>query len=327
VPKIAYKAINFNDTEVAMIKAANRIIVNMQRQGFKLTVRQLYYQFVAHDLFPEDRKWTQNPATGKWFRDPNGTKNAEPNYKWICNILNDGRMGGLVDWSAIEDRTRNLETLPHWDGPNDIVTAVSQQFRYERWADQPNRVEVWIEKDALVGLIEGVCREMDVPYFSCRGYTSLSEMWDAGQRLKEYADGGQHPVILHFGDHDPSGKDMTRDIQERLELFSGGEIEVRRLALTWDQIEQYNPPPNWAKITDPRAKAYIREFGDESWELDSMDPATMAGLIRGELEDLIDQDLWREADDNQAEAREQLQQIADRYDDVTNFLKGDDDGE
>lgn len=303
-----------------MIRKANRVVDAYRRQGFNLTLRQLYYYFVSHDLFPDDQTWTQNPATGKWFRDPNGTKNAPPNYKWLGDIISDGRMAGLVDWLAIIDRTRDLETLPHWDGPEDIVEAISQQFRYDRWASQPNRVEVWIEKDALVGVIEGVCKELDLPYFSCRGYTSLSSMWQAAQRLRGYEKNGQPPVILHFGDHDPSGKDMTRDIEDRMATFGVKALDVRRLALNWDQIEQYSPPPNPAKVTDPRAKKYIEEFGDESWELDALEPAAIATLIRGELETLIDQDAWTDEETKQADARATLTKISERFEDVKEFV-------
>lgn len=325
--KIQYEDKRLNATTLAMIVQANRVIVSYQRQGFNLTLRQLYYHFVANDLFPDDRTWTQNLATGKWKRDPNGTKNAEPNYKWLGDIISDGRMAGLVDWEAIIDRTRDLETLPHWDGPEDIVQAISQQFRYDRWASQPNRVEVWIEKDALVGVIEGVCKDLDVPYFSCRGYTSLSSMWAAAMRLAKYVRQGQPPIILHFGDHDPSGKDMTRDIEDRMATFGVRGLEVRRLALNWDQIEQYNPPPNPAKVTDPRAKNYMAEFGDESWELDALEPAAIATLIRNELDTLIEADAWADESEKEADARGTLTKISERFDDVKQFVEGGDDGE
>lgn len=137
--KIKYADIPMNAEKLAMIQTANRVIAAYQRQGFNLTLRQLYYHFVANDLFPDRQTWTQDLATGKWKRDPHGTKNAEPNYKWLGDIISDGRMAGMVDWEAIIDRTRDLEALAHWDGPEDIVQAISEQFRYDRWASQPNR--------------------------------------------------------------------------------------------------------------------------------------------------------------------------------------------
>jgi len=287
-----------NPTHLAVVKQANAIIQEYQAQGFILTLRQLYYQFVSRDLI----------------------KNTMREYKRLGSIINDGRMAGLIDWSALEDRTRNLETLAHWDSPTDIVEAVSQQYRIDKWARQPHRVEVWIEKDALAGVIEGVCQEFDVPYFSCRGYTSQSEMWAAGQRLLRYRKGKQPPVILHFGDHDPSGIDMTRDIRDRLQLFMGG-LELRRLALNFDQVEQYDPPPNPAKLTDSRIGAYLRDHGNESWELDALEPAVLVELIRNEVTGLIDQDAWDDAVAEETEARGHLAAIAERFDDVRTFLE------
>lgn len=162
-----------------VIKQANIIIAEYEAQGFQLTLRQLYYQFVSRDLIA----------------------NKQTEYKRLGDIIVEGRMAGLIDWDAIVDRTRNLESLPHWSDPANIVTAVSQQFRVDKWARQPHRIEVWIEKDALIGVIENVCNELDVPYFSCRGYTSISEVWAAGMRLKAYRKQGQTPIVLHFGDH------------------------------------------------------------------------------------------------------------------------------
>ncbi len=301
VPKIKYLdlPIERNPEHLQIVKQANTIIAEYQRQGFILTLRQLYYQFVSRDLI----------------------KNTMQEYKRLGGIINDGRLAGMIDWSALEDRTRNLERLSTWAGPADIVESTSEQFRVDKWATQPHRVEVWIEKEALAGIIEDVCNEYQVPFLACKGYTSQSEMWSAGQRLLKYRKGKQPPVILHFGDHDPSGIDMTRDIQDRLKLFMGG-LEIRRLALNMDQIEQYEPPPNPAKLTDSRIGAYLRDYGNESWELDALEPAVLVNLIRDEIEKLIEPDDWAERDQEETEGRADLARIAARFDDVKEYLGG-----
>jgi hypothetical protein len=171
---------------------------------------------------------------------------------------------------------------------------------------------VWIEKDALVGVIENVCTRMDVPFFSCRGYTSQSEMWVAAQRLCEWVDMGQQPVILHFGDHDPSGHDMSRDITDRLELF-GVKPEFKRIALNYDQIEQYNPPPNPAKITDSRAKSYIKTYGRNSWELDALEPQVIVDLIEEEISQYIEEETWKLAVDDLKKHRAILAKVAKNW--------------
>jgi hypothetical protein len=297
VPKIRYCDLKFKPKALQTIKTANSIIEEYAAQGFNLTLRQLYYQFVARGFIA----------------------NKLSEYKKLQDTISNARLAGLIDWLAIVDRTRFLRSLPHWQNPAHIVKSVSEQFRIDKWATQPYRLEVWIEKDALVGIIEGICDEFDVPYFSCRGYTSQSEMWSAAQRLKAYASKGQTPLIFHFGDHDPSGMDMTRDITDRLHMFMGG-MEINRLALNMDQVEEYNPPPNPAKLTDTRAEAYIAEFGNSSWELDALDPATLAQLIRDEIATVMDQDAWDEAETIEKKGREELTEISDKYGMVVDYL-------
>lgn len=297
MPKIRYVDRKFSSESTALIARCNGIIADYTAQGFVLTLRQLYYQLVSRDVIP----------------------NRQQEYKRLGSIVNDARLAGLIDWLAIEDRTRDLRTLSHWESPAEIVEAIAQQFHVDLWAGQQYRPEVWIEKDALVGVIEGVCKELDIPHFSCRGYTSQSEMWVAGQRLRKYVRGKQTPVIFHFGDHDPSGKDMTRDITDRLAMFMGG-LEVNRLALTMDQVEEFNPPPNPAKTTDSRYATYIAEFGAESWELDALEPTVIAGLIREHVEKLQDVGLWAERIAERDEHRRLLGAVAEQWDDLTGGL-------
>lgn len=284
-----------------------------------MTLRQLYYQFIALDLFPEDRRWTWTGA--KWIRDPNGTKNADPNYDWLGEITNAARLAGLIDWNYLVDRTRELVSVGHWTSPGEIMQTVASAYRVDKWEGQPFRPEVWIEKEALSGVFERVCRRLDVSLFACRGYTSQSEMWRAAQRLDGYADAGQIPVILHFGDHDPSGMDMSRDIEDRLSMFSGVPVEVRRLALNMPQIQAFNPPPSPAKLTDCRAKKYVQEFGDDSWELDALQPDALAELVTDEVEALREEDLWTEAVERERVERAALKAVSDRFESVQKFVE------
>jgi hypothetical protein len=192
------------------------------------------------------------------------------------------------------------------------------------WATQENYVETWIEKDALVGVIEGICTELDVPYFACRGYTSQSEMWGAARRLIEREKAGKKTTIIHLGDHDPSGIDMTRDIQDRLELF-GSTAVIHRIALVFDQIEQYNPPPNPAKTTDARYQSYADKYGNESWELDALEPSVIVDLIREAVQERIDWAAWEEASAQQKTGRDQLGKVSRRWESVVEYL-GNGDG-
>ena len=189
-----------------------------------------------------------------------------------------------------------------------------------RWNDQPNYVEVWVEKDALIGIVSQVCKKLDVPHFSCRGYTSQSEMWGAAQRFIAQEDSRESMTIIHLGDHDPSGIDMTRDIQERLEMF-GANVEVKRVALTMKQIEAFNPPPNPTKVTDARSGGYISRFGHECWELDALEPKVITQLIEDEVTALIDYDLFNAIAAQENRDKANIQLICDRYDEVVDYLK------
>lgn len=298
MPKIRYIYKNLSAAKLKTIEIVNGIIAEYQAQGFQLTLRQVYYQFVARGYIPNNLK----------------------EYGKLGDIINDGRLLGLIDWYAIVDRTRGLKSVAHWTDPAEIVDVVANQFRVDKWSTQQYRPEVWIEKDAVAGVVEGVCAELDVPYFSCRGYTSQSEMWVGAMRLKNHCSNDQTPLILHFGDHDPSGKDMSRDITERMELFMGG-VEFKRLALNWDQIEQYAPPPNPTKLTDSRASAYIAEFGHECWELDALEPAILVTLIRDTILNFRDEDAWAEKQQQEDTHRELLKQASDRWEEVVGFLQ------
>jgi hypothetical protein len=309
VPKISYKSMNFKTETVRLINSANEIIAAYIARGFRLTLRQLYYQFVSRDLFPAD-----------WADPRTGSVNNQRSYKRLGDLVNNGRLCGRIDWDAIEDRTRNLESLSVWGSPAAIVRACSSQFRRDLWDTQAYRVEVWIEKDALAGVFEGVCEELRVPYLSCRGYTSQSEMWRAAQRLVEYEEAGKEVVILHFGDLDPSGVDMSRDIEKRLGEFGVKDLDFKRLALNQDQIERYNPPPNPVKMTDSRSDRYTARFGDESWELDALEPEVLATLVRTNVAGYRDDSEWETALEQENEDKRLLGQVAEKWNRVTSKL-------
>lgn len=298
MPKICYKNINFRQSSLYLIELINKVISEYSGMGYELTLRQAYYQLVARGYIP----------------------NNERSYKNIGNLINDGRLAGLIDWYAITDRTRNIRANSHWEKPSDVIRSAKYSYLLDKWEEQPNYVEVWVEKDALIDIVGQACRSIDTPYFSCRGYTSQSEMWAAAQRIKLQNKCGKDCYIIHLGDHDPSGIDMTRDIQERLYLF-GADVEVKRVALTMEQIEVFNPPPNPAKLTDSRASQYIRKYGYESWELDALEPQMLNTLITNEVTALRDEELYEQICKKEAKEKEELQMLSDYYSTAVRYLK------
>lgn len=289
---------NFSIATRLRIQQANEIITEYQAAGYTLTLRQLYYQFVSRALIANNMR----------------------EYKNLGSIINDGRLAGVIDWSAIEDRTRNLERLPHWSSAKEILESCANQFRYDTWEDQPTRVEVWVEKEALAGVVERICKEWDVPWFACRGYVSQSEQYFASKRFAGYMqENNQDVLVLHLGDHDPSGIDMTRDNTDRMRMFLGDEFEdrftLKRLALNEDQINKYKPPPNPVKLTDSRANDYREKFGEESWELDALEPKVLRKLIENEIDEVLDPHKWEDAIARREKAREGLTALAKKWKD------------
>ena len=303
--KITYAPKRFNAKTLAVIEQANIICAEYAAAGYTMTLRQLFYQFVSRDLMP----------------------NRQNEYDRLGRIVSEARLAGLIDWNHLEDRTRNLADLPHWGSPESILSAVAEQYRTERWGDQPERVEVWIEKEALAGVFAGVCQGVDVPYFSARGYNSQSAQWEAAMRHARNERRGQTTTVLYFGDHDPSGLDMPRDLQARFRMF-GTSTRVERVALNMDQVEQYSPPPNPAKMTDSRTPDYIDQYGESSWELDALPPDVLGGLITGQVAEHRDQAAWDESTAAMHRERRLLTATYERWDEVTSFLDGEDsDGE
>lgn len=277
---------NFRPKSLEIIEMADQIATEYKRQGYNLTLRQLYYQFISKDFFP----------------------NSEQSYNRLGSIINDARLHGLIDWDHIEDRGREAHGIG-WLGheaPTFDTQIAMLQYRHalDLWKDQDRRVEIWVEKQALEEVAEKAASGYRIGYFACKGYVSQSEMWSAGQRMIEAIDEGQTPLILHLGDHDPSGIDMTRDIEERLSMFAGEGIEVRRLALNMPQIRELNPPPNPAKITDSRARGYIQKFGPKSWELDAIAPDRLVEIIQDEIKRELDFTAFNAVRDEEREGRQ-----------------------
>lgn len=334
MPKLDYETWNVSDRIMRLGREIVSIANRYASQGYDLSVRQLYYQLVAADRIP----------------------NTIASYKQITVITDRLRMAGMLDWYRIVDRTRHVGGRGHWDSPDQVVLSSADAYAIDHWEDQPRRVEIWVEKEALAGVIGRVGMNEDVSYFACRGYTSTSAMWLAARRFLDYWKTGQAVTILHLGDHDPSGIDMTRDIRARLEhflsvdwvrdhrwafdrdhLFAQYEeilphleervgpdpLVIKRIALNMDQIQAYQPPPNPAKTTDSRYKAYQELHGIESWELDALEPSILADLMTQEIRAIRDDELYQARIDRENEERGILTELVERWDDVQAFLRNE----
>lgn len=203
--KQQFREIKFRAESLERIDLCNEIIDDYLGQGLRLTLRQLYYQLVSRDVIP----------------------NSEKSYKSLGGLVSDARLAGLMDWSAIEDRVRQPKRASEFNNLEELVQAALRSYRLPRWKGQAAYVELWVEKDALAGVLWPIAHEYHVVLMVNRGYSSQSAMYESAERYKDswLDDGDRELVLLYLGDHDPSGEDMVRDVKDRLEMF-GAHLRV-----------------------------------------------------------------------------------------------------
>lgn len=264
-----FKDTNFKPASLELLRECEQIIDSYLAQGLRLTLRQLYYQLVTKNLI----------------------KNEEKSYKKVGALVSNGRLAGELDWEAIEDRVRVPKVPTHFSGLEELVEAALRAYRLDRWQDQEEYIELWVEKDALAGVLAPLAREFHITLMVNRGYSSQSAMYESADRFRTAADEGKGLHLLYLGDLDPSGEDMVRDIADRLEMFGVHDLDVDKIAITMDQVRRYNPPPNPAKLSDSRAAAYIAKYGSSSWEVDALAPPILQQIIRDAIEQYVDDEL------------------------------------
>lgn len=282
----------FHPKSEALILLCDDIINDYSAQGYKLTVRQIYYQLVARGH----------------------VENTVRSYENVQGLINNARLAGLLDWDAVEDRTREISERSHWTSGSRILQACADSYHQDMWNTQPNRVFVVVEKEALAGVLDRVCQEWDLPLLAARGYPSATTLRELAKNRIMRA--SQEIVVLHLGDHDPSGIDMSRDLVDRLSLFSRERVHIdfRRLALNMDQVEAQKPPPNPAKVTDSRYEGYRAQYGEESWELDALSPRYLHDLVADEVQGMIDWEAWDATQEAIDHTKARLQKLADTFD-------------
>ena len=339
--KIKFRDIKMSRQNQERLSFINEIIQEYQEQNYILTLRQLYYQLVSRDVIP----------------------NKQNEYAKLSNLLKEGRMAGIVDWDAIEDRLRKPDYPAYWESPASIIGACINQYRKNRQKGQNVHVEVWVEKDALSGVLKRVTEKYGVPIMVNRGYSSVSAMFDSYERFYKAFKNNQSVKILYLGDFDPSGLDMIRDIKARIDEFITGSDDVKDLieidydddfyqdiyqhllkqntdvtiaaqvacemyrnkhvsnftdkfnvlpiALTIEQIRAYNPPPNPAKITDPRAKDFMKNYGGTSWEVDALKPQILHKIVEDAILKNIDIDIYNDIIDSEQDDIEKLEKLSE----------------
>ncbi len=237
-------------------------------EGLPMTLRQVHYRIVARG----DTTYT----------------NTRTDYNQLSKWLVRDRLGGTIPWEWIEDRLRVPRRVSMWESLPNFVDVVRRSYRRNVWQDQPRYLECWLEKDALSGIFEETLRPYGVTLNVGRGFDGWSSLKNAADR---YGD-GEGVTVLYFGDFDPSGEDMVRSLRERLadsDLPNGGcEPDIIKSALTFEDIERYQLPPDFTKITDSRRDAFVERYGDVAVELDALPGEVLRSRLVREVEARID---------------------------------------
>lgn len=289
--------LNLRGSTLELIDKTNTVLEQAHRDNVKMTLRNVHYKFVKNG----------------WYA------NTDESYNRLKNAVGQGRLAGLISWTDIEDNERDLMGVRTYEAPEQMLRGLAGKFSMDLWAGQPWRPEVWVEKKGMTNVIADICTQLRVDFFASKGYNSLTEAWKAGQRLRDYIQRGQRPIIFYAGDHDPSGLDMVRNNIEQLELFAGTPIMVVHIALTWDQVQALGPdlPPNPAKQRDARLPQYIeymeRKGADDpevSWEVDALEPTYIRQLIDENVSRIRDERLWDQALLEEQEGKRYLAELA-----------------
>lgn len=227
----------------------------------RLTVRQIYYSLTVKGVIPK----------------------TEAGYRQTCYQLAKMRESEIIPYGWISDNTR-WQIKPRTHGSlEDALASWQGTYRRDMWMNQPDYVEIWVEKDALAGVISPISIEYDVPLYVCRGYSSMTFLYEAAEYIKELE---KPAYIYHFGDFDPSGVDAAYKVRDGLKRH-GADINFMRMAVTPDQITSLNLPTRETKKKDPRSKSW----GDKpSVELDAIPAPILRELVRECIESHLDEE-------------------------------------
>jgi hypothetical protein len=247
-----------------------------------MTVRQVYYQLVSRQVVENNRS----------------------RYQAVSDALVDARLEGIIPWDWIEDRLRRPRQIAMWTDISDFLSSMIWRYNKDIWQEQPQQVEVWCEKDALSGIFSDVIADYGVILNVGRGYDGWSSIHNAAERYGS----GENVTVLYFGDFDPSGEDMFRSLQERLGRL-GSKPTMYKVALSQDDVQRYQLPPNFTKTTDTRRAGFVALYGDQAVELDALPATVLRGRIVEEIERHMDLDALKRIQEQEKQERSKLMEV------------------
>lgn len=272
----------------ALIEAAISILAEQN----PMTIRQLFYRLVSKSRVP----------------------NNLASYQMVSRIMTKCRDDGRCPFDWIADRSRPVYAATGFDDAVDYAATMRDGYRKNYWTTQPEHVEVWVEKDAIIGSIEDVCKELGVTIRVGRGYWSTT----AAHGIAEiFADIDKPITVFYCGDHDPSGQNIQSELYARIQEYDSGDFTMERLAISKDDITKFNLPPLPVKSSDPRASSFVRTHGNECVELDALPPTELRRRIQEAVKLHIDDELWEEAEEIEEKEKARIQDAMNQWSSMT----------
>lgn len=267
------------------VKLLEQAKVILEASETPMTVRQCYYQLVS----------------------VHAIKNSKAEYGKVSRLLNFGRTEGIIGWDLIEDRIRRPHTVSMWQGIEDFAQTCRNAYRKDVWTEQPGYVEVCLEKDALSGIFLDSLNSYGVTLCVGRGYDSISSLKAMADRLIQKEQQGKTTTILSFGDFDPSGEDIFRNLQDGLERFGVKNVTCKRCAILKEDILTYSLPPDTAKATDKRCQTFMDKNGCmDTVELDALPLPILKQRIVSQVEGCLDMQLLEATKQQQEQERQAI---------------------
>jgi hypothetical protein len=247
--------------------------VGILAEEYPMTIRQLFYRLVSAGLLENNRA----------------------QYQLVSRIMTKARDDGRVEYEWLVDRSRPEYKATVFDDAAEYAEAVKQSYRKDYWATQPNHVEIWVEKDSIIGSIEPTTKDLGVVVRVGRGFVSTTRVHEIAEHFNRTLASGKSITVFYLGDWDPSGANIETDVENRVRAQGSGDFHMERLAIFKRDIRRFKLPPLRVKDTDPRSAAFAAEYGKDCVELDALPPDELRRRINNAVNDLIDHDLWDRA--------------------------------
>lgn len=258
----------------------------LKEQDEPITIRHLFYRLVGCDCI----------------------KKTEKEYHNLCNQLTKWRRDLLIPYSAFVDTSRTTLGTTGFDDIRDLLNVAKQSFTLNKWNNQDCYIENWVEKDAISAIINDVASDYGVKTLVCRGFTSISSLYQSSLNFNDKIQQGKKVIIQYYGDYDASGLLMDKSYGTSLLNDFNVNVDIQRVAVREEHIQQYNLPTRPGKESN-----HSKKFTGDSVEIDALENSVLKGMVKDNIEKHINFDEWNKMCEIENEEKNKLNQFIDTF--------------